>query len=264
MKQKIDFLPRRLTKEEIALAPSNWVRTLSHYRYRRRRALWENKPGYNTLFAAVMAAIAKKDRHLIDIATELTKENMPRDVYLTLVSSAIYCLGAKQEGLKMAREAVKLNQSPLTLLGLAADTDDLDEKEDLAKKVLKENPNDCDALRHLAYARYFKGRREEAERLIDEILVNEPKNILATEFKGNIYFDKKEYDKAIEQYRKINLKPIPFSLQFKICYCYYLLGRVSKAKEIAKCIQGKDPLALELEMGSEDLNELLAEILNNN
>lgn len=93
MKQQYDFLPRRLSKEEIALAPANWVRVLSHYSYRRRRALWEKKPGYHTLLAPGMAAIAKKNRDLIDIAAKLTRDNVPRYIHLSLVSSALRSLG---------------------------------------------------------------------------------------------------------------------------------------------------------------------------
>jgi len=78
MKQALYFLPRKLNKEEIALAPTNWVQALTHYRYRRRRAIREIKPGYNTLLASAMAAIAKKDRNLIDIAKELTKIIFPK------------------------------------------------------------------------------------------------------------------------------------------------------------------------------------------
>jgi len=262
MKQKYDFLPRRLTKEEIALAPVNWIRVLSNYSSHRKKAIKETKPGFNTLLATLMAAITKKDRHLIDVATELTKENVPRDIYLSLVSTVLCDLGLKEESLAMFREAVKLNPSHTMLLSLAADTDDLDEKESLAKKVLDENPKDSDALRHLAYAKYFKGEHEEAKHLIDEILLNDPGNIYAREVKGNVYFDRKEYSKALEQYLKIDLRPMPVSLQFKICHCYYLLGMLRKAKKIAKKIQGKISLAYELEMKIEDANKLLADVLN--
>jgi tetratricopeptide (TPR) repeat protein len=266
MRQNHDFLPRKLTKEEIALAPSDWNKVLKKYRIKRLKAIWleDKRPGYNTLLAAVMVAIAKKDRHLIDIASQLTKGNMPEHIYLSLLGIALGCFGEKEESLKLMREAVKLNTSHSTLLSLAADTDDLDEKENLARQVLKENPKDSDALRHLAYAKYFKGARQEAERLIDEILSNEPDNIYALEHKGNIYFDKKEYDKALEQYLKIGLKPIPISLQLQICHCYYLLGELRKAKKIARKIQNKVPLAYDydIEMGIEKANELLVEILN--
>jgi tetratricopeptide (TPR) repeat protein len=264
MERRYDFLPRRLTKEEIALAPANWVRVLSHYPYRRRRAIWEKKPGYYTLLAAVMAAVAKKDRHLIDIATELTKENVPRYVFLSLVSSALLCFGEKEESLKMIREAVKIDPSHSLLLELATDTDDLDEKENLAKKVLDESPKDSEALRQLAYAKYFKGEREEAERLIDEILLSEPDNIYAREFKGNIYFDKVEYQKALEQYLqvKVKVKPTPVSLQLKICHCYYLIGKVHKAKKIANSIKDKIARVADLECKVERAKEILAEILN--
>ncbi len=261
MKQKYNFLPYKLTEEEIAIAPMGWTRTMSNYTNRRKKAIKEAKPGYNTLLATILVAIAKRDRDLINAANELVNGNIPRHMYLTLVGSAL-CDFGDEEGLKMLREAAELDSSHSMLLILAADTDDLDEKEDLAKRVLNENPKDSDALRHLAYAKYFKGEHQEAERLINEILLNEPDNIYALEDKGNIYFDKEEYDKALGQYSKVKLKPLPISLQFKICHCYYLLGMLKKAKKIAKKIQNKVPLAYDIGMSVEKANALLTEILN--
>jgi len=262
MKQNYNFLPRWLTKQEIALAPTSWIRVLSKYTTRRRKALWETKPGYNTLLASIMAAIAKKDRHLIDLAAELTKDNMPKYIYLSLISSALTCFGERDEGLAMLREAANLEPTDGPVLSLAAETDDLVEKENLAKRVLDKNPHNLEALRHLAYAKYFKGETKEARRIIDEILLKEPDNYLAREYKANIHFDNEEYNNALEQYLKIKLKPIPISLQLKICHCYYLLGRIKKAKRIARKIQGQVSLAYELEMKIEDANKLLAEILS--
>ncbi|HBG26653.1 MAG: hypothetical protein A2Y10_18360 [Planctomycetes bacterium GWF2_41_51] len=264
MKQKFNFLPRKLMKEEIALAPSEWIKQLRSYRIRRLKAIWlENEsPSYYTLLATILAAIAKKNRHLIDIASRLTKGNMPEYIYLSLLGIALDFFGEKEESLKLIHEAVKLNPSHSNLMSLAAATDNLDEKEELAKKVLNENPKDSDARRHLAYAKYFKGERREAERLIDEILLNEPNNNYALEFKGNIYYDKKEYDKTLEWYLKVRLKPKPISLQFKICHFYYLAGNGRKAKKIAKKIKDKIFLVSDLEMNLDKAKELLTEIVN--
>lgn len=269
MKQKYNFLPRRLTKEEVALAPMSWTRILFDYSARREKALKEDKPGYNTLIATLSAAIAKHDRNLIDVAVDLTKDNVPRHIYLSLVGSALCDFGSRndslsmlRDGLSMLREAAKLHTSHSLLLALASETDDIEEKESLSKKVLNENPKDNDALRHLAYTKSVQGKHDEAEILIDRILNNEPDNVFALEYKGNIYFEKKEYRKALEQYLKIDLKPMPVSVQFKICRCYYLVDMLSKAKKIAKKIQPKLSLAYDLETDIESANELLSEILN--
>jgi len=236
-------------------------RTLSDYPRFRGKAIREDKPGFNTLVAILSTALVKHDRQLIDTAMELTKDNVPTDIYLPIVGSALYNLGLQEEGVDTLRKAARSNSSN-ALLFLAAWTNDLDEKENAAKKVLSENPQNYEALRHLAYAKYFKGEREEAERLIDEILSSEPDNFLAVEYKGNIYFDRKQYDKALEQYLKIRLKPTPISLQFKICHCYYLLGMIGKAKRIAKKIRNRLNLACDIEMKVEDANKLLDEILS--
>ena len=77
MKQKYKFLPRRLKKEDIASAPIGWRNSLSDYQYFRKRAIKELEPGHSTLVAILMVAIAKHDRHLVDTAIELTKDNVP-------------------------------------------------------------------------------------------------------------------------------------------------------------------------------------------
>ena len=256
------LLPNRLTKEEVAAATMSWTRILSTYSSRRKKALKEPIPGYNTLWAMLMAAIAKHDRSAIEMAAELTKENMPQHIYLSLLGSAWCELGNREKGLAMLREAAEIHSSPSLLLSVAGETDDLEEKQNLAGRVLADNPQDVDALRHLAYAKYHQGDREEAERLIDKILLTEANNILALEYKGNIYFDAGEYGTALEQYRKIALKPMPLALRFKICHCYYLLGQFGKARKIAKSIRDKVALANYLEADVQSVNELLTKILN--
>lgn len=261
MIKKYDFLPYKFRKEEVALAPISWRKTMLDYSNFRKKAFKEEKPGTYVFLATLLAAIVKHDRHLVNTAIELTKDNVPKYFYLSLAGTALHDFGLKQEGLSMIREAVKQNPKHSILMNLAAATSDLDEKEELAKKVLTENPKDSDAAHHLAYAKYFKGERKEAESLFDEILLNEPQNIYALESKGNIYFDRKEYDKALQQYLKIRLKPVPIQLQFKICHCYYLLRKIIKAKKIAKRLKDKLHLVYDLEMKVENANELLAEIL---
>ena len=261
MKQKYNFLPRRLTKEEVALAPMGWRKTISKYPTYRKKAMKEDKPGFNTLAATLLAAIVKNDKHLLDIASEMTNKDIPRHIYLSLVGSTLCDFGSRDDGMSMLREAAKLHPSHSILLSLASETDDLEEKESLSKNILNENPEDSDALRHLAYAKSAQGKHGEAEILIDRILNNEPDNVFALEYKGNIYFfGTKEYSKALEKYLKIDLKPKPISLQFKICRCYHLLDMLSKAKKIAKKIQGK--LSLTYDLDIESANQLLTEILN--
>ena len=113
----------------------------------------------------------------------------------------------------------------------------------------------------MAYAKYFKEEYEKAERLIDKILVDEPDNIYALKYKGNIYFDMENYKEALHQYLKIELKPLPVSLQLRVCHCYHLLGMSNKAKKIAKRTRGKLSLAYDLELGTEAAESLVVEIL---
>lgn len=260
--RKSNLLPRRLAKEEVLTAPMSWTRILSTYGIRRKKAMGEATAGYNTLCAMVIVAIAKSDRKWVDAAIDRTKENVPKHVYLSLGGSALCDLGFRDEGLAMLRDALKLHSSHSLMLSLAAVTDDLAEKESLAKQVLNENPEDSDALRHLAYAKYYRGEREKAEGLIDKILHNDADNLYALEYKGNICFDNGEYAEALAQYLKITLKPTPISIQFKICNCYHLLGMTGKAKKIAKSIHKRISATCGIDRDIESATQLLVEVLS--
>lgn len=262
MKQKYYYLPRRFKKEEIIQAPMSWTNLLSNYSYFRKEALKETKPGCYSLIAIVLTGIVKQDKHLIDIAVELTKETVPKHVYLSVIGPALCTLGLVDEGIVMLQEAVKLEPAHSTLLLLAAEVKDLEQQEELCRRVLSENPQDIDAMRHLAYAKYFKGETEEAERLIDKILKADPDNIFALEYRGNISFDKKDYKDALKQYQRIKLKPMPISLQLRICYCFHFLGLNSKAKKIAKKLKSTVASLDDSREETKLANEYLPMILN--
>jgi len=263
LKQEYDLLPQKFNKADIAALPIGWVRAASDYQRFRERAIAEYKPGFYTLVAMLLAALVKHEKHLVDVAVELTKDNVPTHEYLSLAGAALCDLGFQDEGLAMLRAAVESGPSNSSVVVLAARTPDIEEKESLSNKVLSEDPDDCDALRHLAYAKCCKGEVEEAERILNRIMELDPNNIYALECKGNICFDRKEYRKALTLYRKIKAKPVPISLQFKICRCYYSLGMMNKAKRIARKIEGKIASAydVEIEGGIEGAQDLLAEIL---
>jgi len=264
LKQEYDLLPEKFKKEEIASFPRGWIRSASDYRYFRDRAIGEYKPGFYTLVAMLLAALVKHEKQLVDVAVELTKENVPAHLYLSLAGSALRNLGFQDEGLTMLRAAVESDPSNSSVVILAACTKDIEEKETLSNKVLSENPDDCDALRHLAYSKCSKGKIEEGENLLNRIMERDPNNVYALEFKGNICFDRKKYRKALMLYRKIKARPVPISLQFKICRCYYSLGMMNKAKRIARKIEDKIASAydIEIEGGIEGARDLLTEILS--
>jgi len=264
LKQEYDLLPQKLNKADVASLPIGWGRTASDYRYFRERAIGEYKPGFYTLVAMLLAALVKHDKHLVDVAVELTKENVPTHLYLSLAGAALCDLGSEHEGLAMLRAAVESNPSDSYVTILAASTPDIEEKENLSNRVLSENPDDCDALRHLAYAKCSKGEIEKAERILNRIMELDPNNVYALECKGNICFDRKQYRNALTLYRKIKARPVPVSLQFKICHCYYSLGILNKAKRIARKIEDKIASAygIEIEGGIEGARDLLTEILS--
>jgi len=263
LKQEYDLLPEKFNKADIASLPIGWRRAASDYRYFREKAIGEYKPGFYTLVAMLLAALVKHEKHLVDVAVELTKENVPTHEYLSLAGAALCDLGSEDEGLAMLRAAVESSPSNSSVVVLAARTPDIEEKESLSNKVLSEDPDDCDALRHLAYAKCSKGEIEEAERLLNRVMELDPNNVYALEFKGNICFDRKEYRKALTLYHKIKARPVPISLQFKICRCYYSLGMMNKARRIARKIKDKIASAydIEIEGGIESARDLLAEML---
>jgi tetratricopeptide (TPR) repeat protein len=263
LKEEYDLLPQKFNRADIASLPIGWMRAASDYRRFRERAIAEDKPGFYTLVAMVLAALVKHDKHLVEVAAELTKDNVPTHEYLSLAGAALCDLGFQDEGLAMLRAAVESGSSNSSVVVLAACTPDIEEKENLSNRVLSEDPDDCDALRHLAYAKCCKGEIEEAERILNRIMELDPNNAYALECKGDICFDRKEYRKAFTLYRKIRMKPLPVSLQFKICRCYYSLGMMNKAKRIARKIEDKIASAydIEIEGGIEAARDLLAEIL---
>jgi len=263
LKQEYDLLPQKFSKADLASLPIGWRRAASDYRYFRERAIGEYKPGFYTLVAMLLAALVKHEKHLVDVAVELTKENVPTHEYLSLAGAALCDLGSEDEGLAMLRAAVESGPSNSSVVVLAARTPDIEEKESLSNRVLSEDPDDCDALRHLAYAKCCKGEIEEAERILNRVIELNPNSIYALEFKGNICFDRKEYRNALTLYHKIKARPVPISLQFKICRCYYSLGIMNKARRIARRIEDKIASAydIEIEGGIEGARDLLAGIL---
>jgi len=263
LKQEYDLLPQKFTKADLASLPIGWRRAASDYQLFRNRAIGEPKPGFYTLVAMLLAALVKHDKHLVDVAVELTKDNVPTHEYLSLAGAALCDLGFQDEGLAMLRAGVESDPSNSSVVVLAACTPDIEEKENLSNRVLSEDPDDCGALRHLASAKCSKGKIEEGERILNRVMELDPNNIYALECKGNICFDRKEYRKALTLYRKIKVKPVPVSLQFKICRCYYSLGIMNKAKRIARKLEDKIASAydVEIEGGIEAARDLLAEIL---
>lgn len=263
LKQEYDLLPQKFTKADIASLPIDWSRTASDYRCLRGRAIDETKPGFYTLVAMLLAAMVKHDKHLVDVAAGLTRDNVPEDEYLFLTGAVLCHLGFQDEGLAMLREAVELDHSASSVTTLAGYTQDIEEREDLANKVLSEDPKDCSAIGNLADAKYHRGEIEEADRILNKILELNPETSYALEFKGDICFDREEYEEALAFYRKIKARPVPVSLQFKMCRCYYSLGMMNKAKRIARKIEDTIVSAydVEIEGGIKGARDLLAEIL---
>ncbi|MFA5422561.1 MAG: tetratricopeptide repeat protein [Phycisphaerae bacterium] len=253
-------IPRKFKKEEIVFVPISWRETIDKYPSYRKKAIKENEPGFYTLIVILSTAIVRRNTELVYESIKLTKKNVPEHIYLSLAGSALCDLGFKDEGLTMLRKSIEHEKSSTLLLGLAAETDNPEEAQNLSEMVLRNNPQDCDALRHLAFAKYSKGEKDEAEEILDKVLKIEPTNKFALENKGNSCFNRKEYDKALETYLKIDLNPTPVSLQYKICCCYYKLGCLKKAKKIAKKIKDKVSLSYDFDDDTENARNLLQEI----
>lgn len=261
LKHKHIFLPRRISRTEKSLLPSNWTRIIANYSQYRKKAIKEAVPGDYTFLAGLLVAMVKRDRQLVNTVVSLVKDNVPEHFSLSLAGGALCDLDFKEEGLAMLRKAVEIKPKHSYILSLASETNDLDEKMSLAEKVLSDNPSDCDALRHLAFAKYFKGEIEEAERITDDILMNDPTNVYALEAKGNMCFIQEKYKDALDEILKIKLKPLPVSLSLKIFHCHYLLGSTRKAKKIAKKLRGKVNLACDIDPMNRPAIELIAKVL---
>jgi len=263
LKQEYDLLPEKLNKDQIASLPLSRIRPASDYQLFRNSAIGEPKPGFYTLVAMLLAALVKQDKHLADLAGELTRDNVPEDEYFYLIGSSLCYLGFQEEGYAMLRKVVELDPSASSVAMLACYAQDIDEKERLANEVLSEDPDNSSALLTLASAKYHGNETEEAEQILNKILEIDSDASYALEMKGVICFDREEYREALAFYRNIKARPLPVSLQFKICRCYYSLGMMNKAKRIARKIEDKIASAydIEIEGGIESARDLLAEIL---
>ncbi len=247
MNKLLKSLPNVIDINDVSLAPIGWVNLLLQYPQFREKADHETKPGYFTLLAFLLVAIARHDKKLVDFAIQSTKKNVPKNQFLSLVGTVLCDIGSKHDGLKMLRDAVNVYPSPSVLAVLAANSSDLNEKENLSKQILKIAPQNCDAIREMAYVKHMKGDTEEAERMLDGLLLREPDNKYVLMVRGNIFYDRRNYLSALEQYQKINIQPVPVLIQMRICCCHYFLGNTSKAVEIARVI--KDDISRVYEKG---------------
>ena len=264
LKQEYDLLPEKLKKEQIASLPLTRIRPASDYQLFRNSAIGEPKPGFYTLVAMLLVALVKHDKHLADLAGELTRDNVPEDEYLYLIGSSLCYLGFQEEGYAMLRKVVELDPSASSVAMLACYAQDIEEKRSLANKVLTKDPDNSSALLTLADAKYHGNETEEAEHILNKILEIDSDAFYALEMKGNICFDRGEYREAFAFYRTIKVRPLPVSLQFQICRCYYCLGMTKKAKRIARKIENhiKSAYEIDIEGGIEAAQALLNEILS--
>jgi len=90
-----------------------------------------------------------------------------------------------------------------------------------------------------------KKQVEEMHKQIKELeaeLKNDPNNVQAMESLGNVYYDMKQFDKAIPYYQKVLEKnPEKYSVMVDLASAYWYSGQDDKAINTLKDVLKKDP-----------------------
>lgn len=113
---------------------------------------------------------------------------------------------------------------------------------EIINNLLQKYPEDYDLLNYKAYWLYYLNKKEEAIKLIQEIIKHEPKNATYHDTYGEISMFFKDYDKAIEEFQKtLDLATDDWYLNqtyIKLGICYKELENYKMA--IKNLQKGKD------------------------
>ncbi len=126
------------------------------------------------------------------------------------------------------RELTPEEQEKLRALGYSAET----LPSDIGQK---RRPDPKDRIFILDQLYKFKmakkeGKQEEGEKILREIVKQDPENLVVHHFLGKIYQDRKEWDKAIEEYSEIlRINPDGIDSYYMLAKCYYGKGVIDEA-----------------------------------
>ncbi len=263
MNQLIKMLPEKLKEEDLLKIPEDWFGIAkSSYRRYVIKAKKEQLPSYNTLMACAIWSLVIRNREFLDKCYNMTKINIPEDISFSISGMALSALGYKEEAMSRIYRAMQLNPCEIYNMALLSEIENLDEKIEFAQKVIDENPQNEDAYRHMAYAYLKKGNSNKALELIKQTLEINKNNCFAREFYGDLFLNKKEYRKALNQYRKAYKGHfMSTALQFRIAQCLYGLGKIRQAKKLINKIKPYLKYSKEFQGNTESIEKLAQKIL---
>ncbi|MGD0077899.1 MAG: tetratricopeptide repeat protein [Sedimentisphaerales bacterium] len=231
---------KKFSLRQTQLMPEDWGKVAwYHYPRFRKKALKENPPSFSFLMTCIIQAVYLKDKSLIDKAVEIVKATMKETDILIFTGSALCAIGYKDEGLTKLREAVKQNPCIRTFFALSnslQDPEDFDEKSVLCRQILKENPNDIDALRGLIFVSINQNKFEEAKKYLNQALQLSPKNYTILESHAELLFRTGDFESALKQYKraqKLSFKFRDVRICQQIAYCYHNLGKSKETQKAA-------------------------------
>ncbi len=228
----------------------------------------ENPHGKGLLVCACTKTILTKDESYVEEALKLVEFSEVKDRAYTIGLAGIVFsrIGQKARGIQMLRDALQMHPSSITALSLASRLDDdgeIDEGIHLCKSILKDEPDNINALGILSMKYLDQNENTKAEEAILHAINLDPKNKLSRESYGDIFFDEEKYHDALREYKKARsfLEHNPY-LDYRYAVCYYKLGKLRKSRKYAKRLKDDlfegDPFFIE---NSDEIKQWISDII---
>lgn len=227
----------------------------------------QNPHGKGLLVCACTKTILTKDESYVEEALKLVEFSEIKDQAYTMGLAGIVfsSIGQEAKGIQMLRNALQMYPSSVITLSLAArldDDEDIDEGIQLCKSVLKDEPDNINALGILSMKYLDQDEYAKAEDAILHAIKLDPKNKLSRENYGDIFFDEEKYRDALREYKKARsfLKCDPY-LDYRYAVCYYKLGKLRMSRKYIKRLKDNlfetDPFFME---NSDEIKQWISDI----
>lgn len=222
----------------------------------------EKLPAYATLYAGMLETIRSKDSSYVDKAAVLVRDTLPDETILSMVGTAKYDIGLKEEGLLLLRKAVSIKPSieNIKLLVSRLDNDKYwSEKSSLCELLLKMEPNSVYAMNTKGWLANYREDWEEAKKCFQSAIEKSPKDKYARIGLGFILTKRGEYALSIEQYKKLlkHRDCDPCYVWSNLAYCNFMMRNNPEARKSAARVLSIDP---EDELAQNILKEISGEI----
>ncbi|MFX1363640.1 MAG: tetratricopeptide repeat protein [Promethearchaeota archaeon] len=202
----------------------------------------KNKIYYLYIKALFLNHLKKFDEALETIGTAL--ELNPKDLAIHLLKYYIlYDYGKIDEAIELVEEGIKLfPEKEVKLMThkayLYKKMMNYDKCLEIIDELWEKNPDDLDILNNKLYYHLYKGDKEEAIKVGNQLIKLDPENGNFHDSFGEILTEFGEYDQAIKFFQKaLKLDPLgwfTYNTYFLLARCYKELGNYDLARENAE------------------------------